>query len=92
MKKRDWRFAISILLLIFLPITAILEFIQAQLELRKFVPHRYFAYITINLAAIHVLLNWKRFLHYFSGSKKSNEKELLLTLLLFLSYKIFFPV
>jgi hypothetical protein len=49
------------------------------------VPHRYFAYITINLAAIHVLLNWKRFLHYFSGSKKTNEKEFLLTLLLFLS-------
>lgn len=76
MKKRDWRFTISILLLIFLPITAIIGFIQAQLELRKFVPHRYFAYITISLAAIHVLLNWKRILHYFSGSNLKNDKEL----------------
>jgi hypothetical protein len=30
---------------------------SAQLDLRKFVPHIYFAYITLGLAGVHVFLN-----------------------------------
>ncbi len=74
MKKKDLQFAVSTLLLFSLPITAILGFIQSQLELRKFVPHRYFAYLTVCLAAIHLFLNWKRYRRYFRRAEKVTEK------------------
>jgi hypothetical protein len=48
---------IGILLLLSITITGMLGYIQSQLELRKFVPHRYFAYATLALAAVHVYLN-----------------------------------
>lgn len=57
MKRKDINYAISILLLLLISITGILGYIQSQLELRKFVPHRYFAYVTLGLAAVHVCLN-----------------------------------
>jgi len=60
MKKKDITFIISILLLISISITGILGYVQSQLELRRFVPHRYFAYATLVLTAIHVYLNWNK--------------------------------
>jgi hypothetical protein len=63
MKRTDFEFVISILLFFSISITGILGYIQSQFELRKFVPHRYFAYTTLCLAAVHIYLNagkiWK---------------------------------
>jgi len=57
MKRQDINFAVSILLLLAVCITGVTGYIQSQLELRRFIPHRYFAYIALALAAIHVSLN-----------------------------------
>ena len=57
MKRTDFDYAISILLLISLCVTGLLGYFQSELELRRFVPHRYAAYATLGLAAIHVYLH-----------------------------------
>jgi len=57
MKREDVNYIISVFLLVSVCITGLTGYIQSQLELRKFVPHRYFAYVTLGLAAIHVCLN-----------------------------------
>jgi len=57
MKRKDINYIISLLLLLSVAVTGTTGYIQSQLDLRKFVPHRYFAYVTLSLAAIHVYLN-----------------------------------
>ncbi len=54
MKRAHFDAAVSILLLISLCVTGLLGYVQSELELRRFVPHRYAAYTTLCLAAIHV--------------------------------------
>ncbi len=54
MKRAHLDYAVSILLLISLCVTGLLGYLQSELELRRFVPHRYAAYTTLCLAAIHV--------------------------------------
>ncbi len=70
MRRQDINYAVSILLLVSIAITAITGYIQAQLDLRRFVPHRYFAYITLALAAIHVYLNAGKLWRYSRGKFK----------------------
>jgi hypothetical protein len=57
MKREDINYIISLALLVSVGITGTTGYIQSQLDLRKFVPHRYFAYVTLGLAAIHIYLN-----------------------------------
>jgi len=57
MKRKDINYIISLLLLLSVAITGTTGYIQSQLDLRKFVPHRYFAYVTLSLVAIHIYLN-----------------------------------
>ena len=57
MKRQDINYIVSLLLLVGLCATGATGYIQSQLELRKFVPHQYFAYATLALAAVHVCLN-----------------------------------
>lgn len=57
MKREDITFAVSILLLISIIITGLSGYIQSEWELRKFVPHRYLAYTTLFLTAVHVALH-----------------------------------
>ena len=64
MKRQDVNYAVSILLLILLALTGATGYIQSQLDLRKFVPHRYFAYATLVLAAVHVSLNAQKLFRY----------------------------
>lgn len=63
-KRKDIECLVSGALLISLALTATLGYIQASLELRRFVPHRYFAYATVFLAVIHVGLNLKKLFAY----------------------------
>jgi len=69
MKREDINSAVSFLLLLAVCITGITGYIQSQLELRRFVPHRYFAYITLGLVAVHVYFNagklWRYIRHKF---------------------------
>ncbi len=60
MKRTGLDYAISILLLVSLCVTGMLGYVQSEFELRRFVPHRYAAYTTLGLAAIHVYLNGGR--------------------------------
>ena len=64
MKRTDINYSITILLLISIVITASTGYIQSQLELRKFIPHRYFAYTTLILAALHIAINAGKLLRY----------------------------
>lgn len=57
MRREDMKYAISLLLLLSISTTGLLGYIQAQLELRRFVPHRYAAYVTLGLSGVHVYLN-----------------------------------
>jgi hypothetical protein len=72
MKRVDIEYTVSIILLISITITGVLGYFQSQLELRRFVPHRYSAYITLSIAAVHVYLNigkiWK-FLRSFGKQR-----------------------
>ena len=70
MKRQDINYAVSFLLLLSLAITAITGYIQAQLDLRRFVPHRYFAYITVALTVIHVYLNAGKLWRHIRGKFK----------------------
>lgn len=64
---RTLKYILSILLIFSISITGILGYVQSSLELRRFVPHKYFAYTTLVLAAVHVILNFKRIVHFFRG-------------------------
>jgi len=70
MKRQDINYAISFLLLLSIAITAITGYIQAQLDLRRFVPHRYFAYVTLGLIVIHIYFNAGKLLRYIHGKFK----------------------
>jgi hypothetical protein len=70
MKREDINYAISFLLLLSISITGITGYIQSQLELRRFVPHRYFAYVTLSLAAVHVYLNADKLWRYIRRKLK----------------------
>lgn len=56
MKRAHLDAAVSILLLLSLCVTGVLGFLQSELELRRFVPHRYAAYVTLLLAALHIYM------------------------------------
>lgn len=64
MKREDIHYLISILLIVAISITGISGYVQSRLELRRFVPHRYFAYATLLLTALHVFLNWRKVWRY----------------------------
>jgi hypothetical protein len=64
MSRKDLHYLISILLICSVSVTGVLGYIQSELELRKFVPHRYFAYTTLSLAFVHVLLNGGKIVKY----------------------------
>lgn len=63
--KRHADFIVSILLIFSLAITGSTGYIQSELELRKFVPHKYFAYSTLILGFFHLLFKYKKIIHYF---------------------------
>lgn len=70
MKREDISYIISVLLLLSVCITGATGYLQSQLDLRKFVPHRYFAYTTLSLAAIHVYFNAGRLWRYIRRKLK----------------------
>jgi hypothetical protein len=78
MKRHDVNYIVSFLLLLALCATAATGYIQSQLDLRRFVPHRYFAYAALVLAAVHVVLNtgklWRYIRRLFSrGTSQRND-------------------
>jgi len=70
MKRDDVSYTISLLLLLSIGITGVTGYIQSQLELRRFIPHRYFAYITFGLAAVHLYLNAGKLWRYICRKLK----------------------
>ncbi len=64
MKRRDVNYLISILLILSIIVTGMLGYIQSELEIRKFFPHRYAAYTTLTLASIHIYLNFGKIWRY----------------------------
>ncbi len=70
MKRADVEYIVSILLFCSLSATGVLGFIQSQLELRRFIPHRYAAYTTLCLAAVHVCFHAGKVWRYLSRTFK----------------------
>lgn len=64
MKLHDFNYIVSFLLLVAIIIAGATGYIQARLELRGFIPHRWFAYAALVLSAVHVILNFKKLWHY----------------------------
>ncbi|HJP17424.1 MAG TPA: hypothetical protein QF468_02075 [Nitrospinota bacterium] len=60
MKREDLNHTISLFLILSIIVTGALGYIQSELELRKFYPHRYFAYATLCLAAVHLYFNFRK--------------------------------
>ena len=73
MKLRDINYIISLLLLISVCMTGATGYLQSQFELRKFIPHRYFAYTTLTLAAIHIYFNAPRLFRYLKAKLKKQK-------------------
>ncbi len=75
MRRETFQYVVSLLLVFSVCMTGLLGYIQSQLELRKFVPHRYFAYTTLCLATLHVYLNWKKlWLFIRSLLRRNNDR------------------
>lgn len=70
MQRKHFELLVSALLFVSLALTALLGYIQSSLELRRYVPHRYFAYATLLLAALHVALNFKRIAAHIRSLRK----------------------
>ncbi len=75
MKREDVNYIAGILLLISICITGALGYVQSELELRKFTPHRYFAYTTLSLAAVHVFLNAGKVWRYLNRRVGKGKKD-----------------
>ena len=79
MRREDINYIINLLLLLLVCMTGITGYIQSQLDLRKFVPHRYFAYITLCLVCTHVYLNagklWRYIRRKFKRMLQSQPED-----------------
>ncbi len=75
MTRTEWNFITSVLLLIAIVLTALLGYIQSEFELRKFVPHRYLAYATLVLVAIHLYFNFGKIWRYFRRKKQRRQHK-----------------
>jgi hypothetical protein len=75
MNRTDISYTISLILLIAISITGFTGFIQAQLDLRKFIPHTYTCYFTLFLAVIHVMLNWIKLWKFFRRKIGSKDNK-----------------
>jgi len=70
MNRADFEIIISILLIVAVCVTGVLGYFQSEMELRRFVPHRYAAYTTLILTAVHVSLKSGKLLRYIRGRRK----------------------
>ncbi len=75
MNRTDFEVIVSVLLLLAVCVTGFLGYIQSELELRRFVPHRYAAYTTLILTAVHVSLKWDKLVRYIRGRRKCKREE-----------------
>ncbi len=75
MNKADFEIIISLLLILAVCVTGVLGYLQSELELRRFVPHRYAAYTTLVLTAVHVSLKWGRLLRYIRERRKLRRED-----------------
>ncbi len=73
MTRRDLNFIVATALLISIAVTGTLGYIQSELELRRFFPHRYAAYTTLSLASVHLCLNFGKLWRYLRGLGKNRD-------------------
>ena len=74
MRRQDLNYGVSFLLLLSVVLTGLTGYIQSQLELRRFIPHRWFAYITLGLAAGHVYLNAGKLWRYARRGQRTEDR------------------
>jgi hypothetical protein len=64
---------LSLALLVSIALTGLTGYLQSALELRRFVPHKFFAYSTLMLAAVHVAVNFRRLLGPSKGGRRRTD-------------------
>ncbi len=57
--RQRFSVVVSLLLLLVISLTFLSGFISSSLDLNRFILHRYAAYATIAIAAVHVALHWR---------------------------------
>lgn len=67
MKKIDFNYLISFILIISVLLTGLTGFIAAELEIHRFVPHKYFAYTTLVLVIFHLYFNLPKLFKYLKS-------------------------
>ena len=75
MNRADFEIIISFLLILAVCVTGVLGYLQSELELRRFVLHRYAAYATLVLTAVHVALKWGRLWRYIRERRKDTRED-----------------
>jgi hypothetical protein len=64
MRTSDLNYLVSLLLILFLAATGVAGYIQTRLDLHHFIYHRYLAYGTLFLGAVHLSLNIRKLVRY----------------------------
>lgn len=75
MNRAGFEIIISILLILAVCVTGVLGYLQSELELRRFVPHRYAAYTTLILTAVHLSLKWDKLSRYIRERRKDKSED-----------------
>jgi len=71
--RKDVNYILAITLTVSIIVTGILGYIQSELELRRFFPHRYAAYTTLFLASAHLCLNFGKLWRYIRGPRGGRD-------------------
>ncbi len=76
MSARDLNYAVSLVLLLAATVAAASGLAADALDINKFWPHRYAAYLTAGLAGLHVYLNWSRLMTWLRRKLARGSKAL----------------
>lgn len=67
MKGSDFNYLVSVFLIVSVILTGLTGLIAAELELHRFVPHKYFAFATLFLVSVHLYFNLPKLLRYLKS-------------------------
>jgi hypothetical protein len=60
LQRTDVGFALCFLLFLCIALTGLTGYLQVKLDLHRFVFHKYLAYSTLFLTALHIIIHWKK--------------------------------
>lgn len=67
-------YVISALLILAVSFTGATGYLSARLDLNRFLPHKYGAYATLLLVALHLVFNFKKLARFLFGRRPGKKK------------------